>query len=72
MHTQIKCDRGGAIPAIIALIVAVLGMAGILFENFGSGGSQGSDNAKMITGAALAKAGAIEIPSEPPARQSAS
>jgi hypothetical protein len=72
MHSQRKGDRGGAIPAIIAMIVAILGMAGILFEDFGSGGSQGSDNAKMATGTALARAGAIEIPSEPPAGQSAS
>jgi hypothetical protein len=68
-HSE-KRRRGGAIPTIIAMIVAILGMAGILFEDFGSSGSQGSNNAKMATGAALARAGAIEIPSEPPAGQS--
>ena len=45
-------------------------MAGILFNDFGPGnGSQDSGNARMIT---AAKAGAIEIPSEPSAGQSAS
>jgi hypothetical protein len=73
MHAQRKDSRGDAIPAIIAMIVAVLGMAGILFENLGLGnGSQGSGNARMITGAAVSRAGAIEIPSEPPGGQSAS
>jgi hypothetical protein len=61
------------VPAIIAIIVAVLGMAGILFEDFGSdNGAQGSDNARMTTDAAVARAGAIEIAPEPPAGQSAS
>jgi hypothetical protein len=73
MHAQRKDSRGDAIPAIIAMVVAVLGMAGILFEDFGSGnGSQDSGSARMITGAAVSRAGAIEIPSEPPAGQSAS
>jgi hypothetical protein len=68
MHAQRKDGRGEAIPAMIAIIVAVVGMAGIIFEDFGSGdGSQGSDNARMTTGAAVARAGAIEIPPEPPA-----
>jgi len=60
-------------PAIIVIIVAVLGMAGILLEDFGPGnGSQDSGSARMITGAALSRAGAIEIPSEPTAGPSAS
>jgi hypothetical protein len=73
MHAQRKDNRGDAIPATIAIVVAVLGMAGILFEDFGpSNGSQNSGTARMITDAAAARAGAIEIPSEPPAGRSAS
>ena len=37
MHAQRKDSRGDAVPAIIAMVVAVLGMAGIFFEDFGSG-----------------------------------
>jgi hypothetical protein len=46
---------------------------GILLNDFGPGnGSQGSGNARMITAVAVSRAGAIEIPSEPPAGRSAS
>jgi hypothetical protein len=73
MHAQRKDERGDATPAIIAIVVAVLGMAGILFEDFGPGNSsRGSGNASMNTAAAVFRAGAIEIPSEPPAGRSAS
>ena len=68
MHAQRKDGRGDAIPAIIAIIVAVLGIAGILIEDFGSDNvARASDNARATTGAAVARAGAIEIPSESPA-----
>jgi hypothetical protein len=68
MHAQRKDSRGDAMPAIIAIAVAVLGMAGILFEDLGPGnGSQDSGNAGIITGAAVSRAGAIEIPSALPA-----
>jgi hypothetical protein len=70
MHAQRNERRGDVIPAIVTVIVAVVAMAGILFNDFGPGnGSQDSGNARMIT---AAKAGAIEIPSEPSAGQSAS
>jgi hypothetical protein len=73
MHAQRKDNRGDAIPATIAIVVAVLGMAGIVFEDFGpSNGSQHGGTARMITDAAVFRAGAIEIPSEPPAGRSAS
>jgi hypothetical protein len=69
MHTQGKDNHSDAIPAIIAIVVAVLGIAGILFEDFGSGnGSRDSAHATSITSAAVSRAGAIEIPSEPPRR----
>jgi len=73
MHAQEKDRRGDLTPVIVTVIVAVVGMAGILFNDFGPGnGSQGSGSARMITAAAVSRAGAIEIPSEPPAGQSAS
>jgi hypothetical protein len=73
MYAQGKDRRGDAIPATMAIVVAVLGMAGILFEDFGPGnGSQDRGTARMITDAAVSRAGAIEIPSEPPAGRSAS
>jgi hypothetical protein len=68
MHAQRKDQRGDFIPAIVALIVAVVGMAGIVFNDFGPGSdSHDSRNARLVTAAAVARAGAIEIPSEPPA-----
>ena len=73
MHAQRNDSRGDAIPVIIAIIVAVLGIAGVLFEDFSPGnGSQDSRSARMITSAAVSRAGAIEIPSEPTAGQPAS
>ena len=69
MHAQRNERRGDVIPAIVTVIVAVVAMAGILFNDFGPGnGSQDSGNARITA----AKAGAIEIPSEPSAGQSAS
>ena len=66
MDAQRNDRRGDLIPAIVTLIVAVVGTAGILFNNFGpSNASQDSGAARMITAAAVARAGAIEIPSEP-------
>ena len=60
-------------PVIVAAIVAVAGTAAILVSDFGPGNdSQGSGNARMITAAAVSKAGAIEIPSESAAGRSAS
>src|ERR1700726_1614060 len=53
------------VPMLIAAIVAVVGTAVILFNDFGPGSnSQGSGNG-MITAAAVARAGAIEIPVGP-------
>ena len=68
MHAQRRDRRGDLIPAIVTLIVAVVGTAGIL-NDFGPGNDsqQGSGNPRMITAAAVSRAGAIEIPSEPTA-----
>jgi hypothetical protein len=68
-HTQRNDRRGDLKPAIVALIIAVVGTAGILLDDFGPGNaSQGSSNARMITAAAVSRAGAIEIPPELPLR----
>jgi hypothetical protein len=73
MNAQRKDRNGDAIPAIVTVFVAVVGMAGILITDIGPGnGSHGGRNAAMITSAALSRAGAIQIPSQPPAGQSAS
>jgi hypothetical protein len=54
------------IPVMVAVILAIVGMAGILFRDYGpSNDSQGSGSAR--TAAAVSRVGAIEIPSEPPA-----
>jgi hypothetical protein len=66
MHDQRK------VPMLVAAIVAVVGQTVILLNDFGPGNdSQGSGNAKMITAAAVSRAGAIEIPSQTPAGWSA-
>jgi len=66
MQTRTYDRRADAIPVIIAIIIAVLGIAGILFEDFGPGdGSRGNADARMITAAAVFRAGAIQIPSKP-------
>jgi hypothetical protein len=55
---------------IVTLIVAVVGTAGILLNDFDPGNaSQGTSNPEMITAAAVSRVGAIEIPSVPPAGQ---
>jgi hypothetical protein len=73
MHAHGKHRNGDALPALITVIVAVLGVTGILLSDFGPGnGSQGGDKARMITAAAVSRAGAIETPSDPTANRSAS
>jgi hypothetical protein len=72
MDAQRKDRRGDLMPAVVTAIVAVVCTAVIVLIDFGPGsGSIGSDNARMITAAAVARAGAIEIPPEPPARRPA-
>ena len=70
MHAQRNDRRSDSIPVTVAAIVAVLGTAVILFNDFGpSYDSQGDGNGRMTTAAVVSRAGAIEIPSEPPAGQ---
>jgi hypothetical protein len=67
MRIQSKYRNGVLHPATVTLIVAILSTAGILFDDFGpSNASQDSGTARMITAAAVSRAGAIEIPSELP------
>jgi hypothetical protein len=59
------------LPVLVAAFVAVAGTACILFSDFGlDTTSQDSGDARMITAAAVAKAGAIEVPSALPAGRS--
>jgi hypothetical protein len=67
MHTIRKNRHGDLMPVMVAVIVAVVGQTAILFNDFGAGNnSRGSGNARMVTAAVVARAGAIEIPSAPP------
>jgi hypothetical protein len=59
MHQRIKMS-----PAVIAIIVAVVGQAAILLNDFGPGKGSGSGGG-MVTAAAVSRAGAIEIPVGP-------
>jgi hypothetical protein len=69
MHIQRNDRRGDLRPAMVAAIVAIGATAG-LFNDFGpSNASQDGGAARMITAAAVSRAGAIEIPSEPLAGQ---
>jgi hypothetical protein len=73
MHAPREDRRGDAVPVIVMVIAAVLATAGILLNDFSPGnGSQGGGNARMISAATVSRAGAIEIPSEPPTGRSAS
>jgi hypothetical protein len=68
MRAQRKERRGDFIPLLVAVIVAVVGQTVVLVNDFGPGNApQGSGHARMITAAAVSRAGAIESPSEPPA-----
>jgi hypothetical protein len=60
MHGQRK------LPVLITILVAVVGTAVIVFNDFRPDNDpQDSTNARMITAAAVSRAGAIEIPSAP-------
>jgi hypothetical protein len=68
MDTQSKRLHRGLRPVIISAIVAIGATAGILFNDFGpSSAPQDSRTARMVTAAAISRAGAIEIPSKPAA-----
>lgn len=58
--------RRNFLLAIVTVIIAVVGVAGILNNVAPANDSQGSTNPEKITAAAVSRAGAIEFPSEPP------
>ena len=61
MHTQRR------VPVLIAAFIAVVGTAVIFFNNFSPDNDpQDRAKARMITAAAVSRAGAIQIPSELP------
>jgi hypothetical protein len=73
MYAERKQRHRQAIPAMAAVMVASLGVAGIVYQNFSPGnGSHLSGNPAMITAAAVSRAGAIQIPSQPRTGQPAS
>ena len=68
MQAQRNDRRGNLRLAIVAALIAVAGQAVVLFDDFGAGNhSPNSVSARMITAAALSRAGAIEILPEPAA-----
>jgi hypothetical protein len=53
---------------LVAAMIAVVGQTVVLSNDFGHGNDlQRGGNARMITAAAVSRAGAIQIPSESPA-----
>jgi hypothetical protein len=67
MHASRKDRRGDLVPVIVTVLVAVVGMVGILWNDLGFGNdSQRAGNSGMITAAAVSRAGATEIPSDQP------
>lgn len=59
-------DAQRRVPMLVAALVAVAGIAVILFNDYSPGQDpQGLANARMVTAAAVSRAGAIETPSEP-------
>ena len=68
MDAQRNDRRSNLTFAIAAALAALVGQAGILFDDFGAGNnSQQSDSARMITAAAVSKASAVETWPEPAA-----
>lgn len=66
MHTQSKRWHGRSTPVIVAVFVAVVGQAFVLLADFGPDNDlRGERSAATVTAAAVSRAGAIEIPSDP-------
>jgi hypothetical protein len=65
IHAQGKDRRGEWLPLIVIVIVAVVGTAGIIYNLGPANDSESKGNAKVVTAAAVSRAGAIEIPSAP-------
>jgi hypothetical protein len=68
MQAQRNDRRGNSTLVIVAAFIAVVGQAVVLFNDFGAGNNlHNSVSARMITAAALSRAGAIEIWPKPAA-----
>ena len=65
MHAQRKDRRGNLKLALVAAFVALVGQAIILLDDFGAGNNSQGRGARMVTAAAVSKAGAIETWPEP-------
>jgi hypothetical protein len=73
MQAQRNDRPGNLTLAIVAAFIAVVGQAVVLFNDFGAGNNlRNSVSARMITAAALSRAGAIEILPKPAAGRPAS
>ena len=66
MSVHRKGKRGESTPVIVAAVVAAVGIAAILFKDFGPGSNSLGSGDGMITASALARAGAFALPTEPP------
>jgi hypothetical protein len=66
MSVHRKGKRGESTPVIVAAVVAAVGIAAILFKEFGPGSNSLGSGDGMITAAALTRAGAFALPTEPP------
>src|SRR5882757_8299853 len=66
MSVHRKGKREGATPVIVVGVVAAVGIATILFKDFGPGSNSLGSGDGMITASALARAGAFALPTEPP------
>jgi hypothetical protein len=66
MSVHGKGKRGEATPVIVVGVVAAVGIATILFKDFGPGSNSLGSGDGMITASALARAGAFALPTEPP------
>jgi hypothetical protein len=71
MHAQQTDSHHPSMPVMIAILVAVVGQAAILLNDFGAGNGSRDGNPGMITAAAVSRAGATEIPSAPAIRRAA-
>jgi hypothetical protein len=69
MYTQRKGQRAW-VPVTVALFVAITGQTVVVFNDFGpSNHSRASASARVVTAEAVSRAGAVQIPSQPPARR---
>ena len=66
MSVRRNGKREGATPVIVAGVVAAVGIATILFKDFGPDSNSLGSGDGMITASALARAGAFALPTEPP------